>query len=256
MSEACARSVERADPKRFRAALACPPQARAPLLVLYAFNLEVARAPWLTTEPMIAEMRLQWWRDAVADAATGVVRAHEVMAPLADLMASADLPVEVMDRLIEARRWDIYKEAFEDEAAFDAYIEDSAAGLMWLCAKALNAPPEAEAMVRAMGWASGLATYLQAVPDLEARGRIPLLDGRAAEVGRLAQRGLDRLAMARGARPLLPKAAQGALLAGWQAGALLQLARAEPQRVAEGTLQLSEFKSRGLLLWQALTGRF
>jgi 15-cis-phytoene synthase len=254
MSEACARLVERSDPRRFQAALAAPLAARAPLLVLYAFNLEVARAPWLTTEPMIAEMRLQWWRDAVEDASRGVVRAHEVMSPLADLISGADLPVAVMDRLIEARRWDIYKQAFEDETAFDAYIEDSSAALMWLCAKALKAPPQAELACRAMGWAAGLASYLQAVPELEARGRVPLIDGRPEAVARLAQRGLDRLAEAR--KAARHAASAPAMLAGWQAEALLRLARAEPQRVAAGALHLSEFKSRGLLVWQALSGRF
>jgi hypothetical protein len=46
------------------------------------------------------------------------------------------------------------------------------------------------------------------------------------------------------------------MLAGWQAEALLRLATTEPQRVAAGALHLSDFKSRGLLVWQALTGRF
>lgn len=76
--EACAKLVERGDPDRFLAVMAAPVAARAQLLPLYAFNLEVARAPWVTKEPMIAEMRLQWWRDVVAEASP---RAHEVVSP-------------------------------------------------------------------------------------------------------------------------------------------------------------------------------
>ncbi len=80
---ACAALVERGDPDRFMAVMAAPVPARARLFPLYAFNLEVARAPWVTQEPMIAEMRLQWWRDTVeALACGGPVRAHEVVAPL------------------------------------------------------------------------------------------------------------------------------------------------------------------------------
>jgi phytoene/squalene synthetase len=67
--EACAALVERSDPDRFRVAMAAPPAAREVLFPLYAFNLEVARAPWATREPMLAEMRLQWWRDQVEAAA-------------------------------------------------------------------------------------------------------------------------------------------------------------------------------------------
>ena len=68
---ACAALVERGDPVRFRAAMASPMAARRVLFPLYAFNLEVARAPWVTQEPMIARMRLQWWRDALAEIAAG-----------------------------------------------------------------------------------------------------------------------------------------------------------------------------------------
>lgn len=64
---ACAALVARGDPDRFAAIMAAPPAARARLFPLYAFNLEVARAPWVTKEPMIAEMRLQWWRDVLAE---------------------------------------------------------------------------------------------------------------------------------------------------------------------------------------------
>ena len=62
---ACAAMVARGDPDRFLAVMAAPVTVRARLLPLYAFNLEVARAPWVTDEALIAEMRLQWWRDVV-----------------------------------------------------------------------------------------------------------------------------------------------------------------------------------------------
>ena len=70
---ACAAMVERADPWRFRAAMAAPVETRKLLFPLYAFNVEVARAPWVTQETMIAEMRLQWWRDALEEVAKGGV---------------------------------------------------------------------------------------------------------------------------------------------------------------------------------------
>ena len=254
---ACAALVERGDPDRFLSVMAAPVAARAPLFALYAFNLEVARAPWVTQEAMIAEMRLQWWRDTVGSLAEpGPVRAHEVVAPLADVVRGQRLPVEVMDRLIEARRWDIYREPFEDRAAFDAYLEDTGAGLMWLAASALGAPPPVEPVARAAGWAAGLAGFLRAVPELEARGRRPLVDGRAEAVAGLARDGLARLAQARQARRGVAAGAGAAFLSGWQTAALLRQALAEPGRVAAGTLGLSEFARRGGLAWAAMTGRW
>jgi len=250
--DACASLVERGDPDRFAAVMAAPPAFRARLFPLYAFNLEVARAPWVTKEPMIAEMRLQWWRDVVAEPAP---RAHEVAGPLHILIREAGLPVPVFDRLIEARRWDVYRDGFEDGAAFDAYLEDTGAGLMWLAALACGAGPGAEAAVRAYGWAAALAAYLRAVPDLEARGRLPLPDGRPGAVRALARRGLARLAEARAARASVGAAAP-ALLAGWQAEPLLRQAAREPGLVAAGGLHLSEFSRRGRLLWQTLSRRW
>jgi 15-cis-phytoene synthase len=84
---ACADLVSRADPDRFIAALAAPPEARPILIPLYAFNVEVSRAPWVTDEPMIAEMRLQWWRDALEEIGAGrPPRAHEVVTELAGIL--------------------------------------------------------------------------------------------------------------------------------------------------------------------------
>ena len=257
-TDACAALVERGDPDRFAAVMAAPVAARARLWPLYAFNLEVARAPWVTKEPMIAEMRLQWWRDIVAESKPepeskpqSQPRAHEVAGPLHDLIQATDLPVDVLDSVAAARRWDIYSDAFADRAAFDAYLMDTGGGLMWLAALALGAPQGAEAQVRALGWATGLASFLRAVPDLEARGRVPLVDGRAEAVRDLASEGLARLKASRGARV---GAGRPALLAGWQTGALLRQVQRDPTVVAEGRMGLSEFSRRGRLAWQALGG--
>jgi 15-cis-phytoene synthase len=246
---ACAALVERGDPDRFRATMAAPLHAREQLFPLYAFNLEVARAPWVTGEALIAEMRLQWWRDVVENAASGAARAHEVAGPLHDLIRDFGLPVEVLDRLIGARRWDVHAEPHADLAALDAYLEATGSGLMWLAARALGTPDGAEDAVRAYGWASAAAGYLRAMPELQARGRQPLPYG-VSPVD-LARKGLEKLQTARAARKTVPKDVAPALLAGWQAEALLKqaLGGAEPP-------QLSEFQRRWLLLRQALTGRW
>lgn len=250
--QACADLVERGDADRFAAVMAAPASLRARLWPLYAFNLEIARAPWVTKEPMIAEMRLQWWRDVVAETTP---RAHEVAGPLHDLIRAAGLDLGVLDRMAAARVWDVYSEPFEDQDAFDLYLNDTAGGLMWLAARACGAQDQAEQSVRDFGWAAGLAAYLRAVPALEDRGRRPLVDGRPGAVRDLAARGLQKISAARAGRRLLGKAAP-ALLAGWQAQALLAQVVSDPMVVAEGRMGLSEFGRRGRLLWQGLTGRW
>lgn len=246
--DACAALVARGDPERFSSVMAAPLAARKRLLPLYAFHLEVARAPWVTQEPLIAEMRLQWWRVVVAEP---TARAHEVAAPLHDLIADARLPIGVFDQMIAARSWDVYAEPHADDAGLAAYLEATGAGLMWLAVLALGG--RAEAPVRAFGWASALANYLRAVPELLARGKQPLPDDSDAALRALADEGLRRIGHARTARIGVGRPA---LLAGWQAEALLRQVRNDPQRVLDGAMGLSEFTKRRRLAWQALTGRY
>jgi phytoene/squalene synthetase len=252
---ACAALVERADPDRFLAALAAPPEARPVLLPLYAFNVEVSRAPWVTQEPMIAEMRLQWWRDALEEIGQGrAPRAHEVVTELAPILDSEG--AATLDRAVAARRWDIYKDPFEDEAHFAEYLDATSGHLIWTAARALGAPAETEPVVRDFAWGAGLAAFLRAIPELEQRGRKPLPDGRPGAIQTLAREGLARIARARRSRHGLLAQAASALYPGWQAAPILMQAAADPTRVAQGTLGLSEFSRRARLLAVSLTGRW
>ncbi|QFS82781.1 Squalene/phytoene synthase [Roseivivax sp. THAF40] len=250
---ACAALVERGDPARFRAVMAAPVPARARLFPIYAFNLEVARAPWVTSEAMIGEMRLQWWRDALAEiAAGGMVRRHEVVTPLA--LSLAPGMAERLDLSVGARRWDLYRDAFEDQAHLERYIEETGGLLLEAAASALGFVDGAVA--RDAGYAAGLAAFLRAVPELEAKGRRPLVDGRPAAVASLAKGGLERLKRARAGRGAVSSEAAPAFLATWEAEPILKLAARDPARVADGTLELNPARSAARLAWIRATGRW
>jgi phytoene synthase len=250
---ACAGIVQRGDPDRFLAAMAAPVAARRVLFPLYAFNVEVSRAPWVTQETMIAEMRLQWWRDAVEEIAKGgPVRRHEVVTPLADIL-TPDMAAN-LDEMIAVRRWDIYKDPFEGMAHFERYIDQSAGTLMWTAARLLGQADERT--VRDVGYASGVAAFLKAIPEFEARKRIPLLDGTADGVRALAHGALERLHRARSRRGAVSRAARPALLTAWQTGAILQQAVTDPAAVGEGVLGQSGAQKRLSLMWRAATGRW
>ncbi|MBL4751159.1 MAG: squalene/phytoene synthase family protein [Amylibacter sp.] len=251
--EACAELVERGDPDRFLSAMTAAPDDRGGLMVLYAFNLEVVRAPWVTKEAMIAEMRLQWWADAIEEIyAGGAVRKHEVVTPLAALIADKGLDRAAFDALIEARRWDIYKEPHESQAAFDQYISDTSAGLMWLAAQALGAAQEQRSAVIDFGYGAGVAALFRAIPALENAQKYPLVDGSIDGVSSLAQKALVRLQSAKG----IPRSARAALRAGWMAEYTLRIAAQSPKLVAAGGLGASEFSKKIKLLWMSLTGGF
>lgn len=244
--DACARIVAEGDPDRFATLMAAPVPVRARLLPLYAFNLEVARAPWASAEPMIAEMRLQWWADLLEDIAQRDPPAHEVAAPLAQLVRDAGLPVPLLEAMVEARRADIYGDRPTPEA-FTTYINATAGHLMWLAALALGSAPAHEDAVRREAQGQGVAALLQATAELEARGRPPLPDD---DIAGLATRTLARL----GPRPRLPRDVRPAIWPAWQARGLLAIAAQHPDRVREGRLALPEIRKRGGLLARAWLG--
>ena len=250
---ACAALVQRADPDRFMAAMAAPVAARPILFPLYALNVEVSRAPWVTGEAMIADIRLQWWRDALSEIATGgVVRHHEVLTPLAKVITPEQ--AGDLDEMVSVRRWDIYKEPFENREHFDRHIDQTSGSLMWVAARCLG--PADEGVVRDFAWAVGLTGWLRAVPELRARGRMPLPDGSDAAIRALASDGLARLARARGSRALVSRAAGPALLVGWQAETLLRQVLRDPDRVDAGTLGQREIGRRASLMAKVVTGRW
>ncbi|HQU67544.1 MAG TPA: squalene/phytoene synthase family protein [Albidovulum sp.] len=252
---ACAEMVEKGDPDRFAATMAAPPASRACLWPLYAANLEIARAPWASSEPMVAEMRLQWWIDTLGELARGRERSgHAVTEALAPILAADPEIARLLQSLAEARRWDCWRERFEDRTAFDAYLDATAGDLMWAAARALGAPAAAEAAVRDFAWGAGLAGWFRAAPELQARGRIPYVDSRPESLAALAAEGRARIARARAAG--IPKAAIPALWTGTTADTILTQAVTAPARIAAGTLGISPFRKSATLAWSALTGRF
>jgi len=237
----CAEKVAAGDPDRFTAVMAAPAAARGALFALYAANLEIARAPWASSEPMVAEMRLQWWIDAFAAGATkGAEPPHEIGPALATLPAAALL---ALAEAAEARRADCWSDPFETVEALWDYLGATSGTLYATAGSLLGA---SDAGLRAYGQAAGLAQWLQALPELRARGRLDLAGADPAKLADLARKGLARLAAAK--RAVKSRAARCAALPAFAAEAVLHNAASAPERIAEGRLRGSEFSRRFRLL--------
>src|SRR5215472_9930637 len=103
-----ARLVRTHDRDRYQTALFAPAAAREALFALYAFNYEVARVRESVTEPMLGQIRLQWWREAIDAAYAGrEPRRHPVVEPLAGMIAKFAPERRHFDRLIDAREADL-----------------------------------------------------------------------------------------------------------------------------------------------------
>ena len=66
------------------------PQALRPHIhALYAFSLEIARVREIVSEPLLGEIRFQWWRDALDGTGEAGAKANPIAAALLDTISSA-----------------------------------------------------------------------------------------------------------------------------------------------------------------------
>ena len=193
-TESLDEQVRRADPERWLASrLIADAEARADVIALYAFDLELARAPLAATDPMMAEIRLTWWREAVDDLFAGKgARGHPALVALGRAIARRKLSAAPLEAIVEARFADIEPEAFADEAALAAYADGVAGAPLSLALAVLGHADASALRPAALAWT--LARLAEAAPQrlptgldaAKARGR-----GRAAlEEARQAVRAL------------------------------------------------------------------
>ncbi len=130
-------------------------------MLLYAFHYELAKVPEMVSEPMIGQIRYQWWREVIAEIYEGKsVRKHEIATPLAGMMHTYDVPRIWLDRLIDGRERDLDPRPFANIDAAKDYCRETSGLLMQIAAKLLGTEP-GEAVVSA-GEAWGLTGLARA----------------------------------------------------------------------------------------------
>jgi len=195
----CTDLVRRQDPDRFAAAMLAPDTARPAVLTLLAVNQEIAKTREVVSEPTIGLIRLQWWRDALAEAAAGRPRRHQVVAPLAATLAAHGTVPDKVEALIAARERDLEPEPFADLSALIDYAQSTNGVLHDLLADVLGVGPD-DAATRsaiadgAVAWA--LTGIVRAVPHALAEGGVALPDNllkeQALSIQKLKDHPLDR----------------------------------------------------------------
>lgn len=154
------------DPDRFLAALFAPAARREALFVLFAFNHELARAREVASQPLLALIRLQWWREVVE----GQRRRHEVAGPLGEALDAGLLPAAELLEMIAAREAEAEPEV-ADRAAWLDMLSGGAGALAVAAGRALGAQADDLPRLRALGAAYGVAGVLRSVAVMAAQQR-------------------------------------------------------------------------------------
>jgi 15-cis-phytoene synthase len=214
------------DRDRYLATLVLPAEARPRVAAVYAFNADIATIRDRVSGPQPGEIRLQWWNDALTGQGHGEVRQNPLADALLATIARYNLPTGTFQRLIGARRFDLYDDPMPDLETFEGYAGETASTLLQLTAMILDGgePVEQGDAAGHLGVAQAMIGHLRALGFVSSQGRIMLpwtileangvreeelfrgldSEGLQAALGQIAELADDHLSKARTAIAALP----------------------------------------------------
>ena len=171
-----AQSLREHDRDRYLATLVLPAESRPHITALLAFNADVAAIRARVSGPQPGEIRLQWWNDALSGSGHGEVKQNPLADALLQTIARFGLPVGTLQRLIGARRFDLYDDPMPGLETFEGYAGETASTLFQLAAMILNQgePVEQGDAAGHLGVAQAMIGHLRAFGHVSAQGRIML----------------------------------------------------------------------------------
>jgi len=216
----CASLLQKSDPQRFRSIMAAPEKFRPYYFVIFAFNVEISRAPYITKEPIIAEIRLQWWLDAL-DEIIGdkAVRKHSVATPLSKYIGK--IQAKELKVFVNARKWDVHFNKFKDFSELKKYLFDTTVILFRVAAGCDRGKNEKDFQNACM--AIALANYLMATPSLKNAGKVPISGLPTNEIEEQCKISLENLEIAKIKWSDFTEQEQWVLFTGWKSKKILSV---------------------------------
>lgn len=169
---------------RYLAALLSPRDVRWDLITLAAFAGEIERIPVIVREPMMGEIRLQWWREALENTDPSTLSGHPVADAARSVVARHRLPLGLLIGFIDAQSVLLHEEPIMDDQALAAHLAKTEGALFELALRILGSRSEtAHALAMPAGRAYGIARLLVELPALWAQGRVLIPETRLAAAG-------------------------------------------------------------------------
>ena len=159
---------------RYLAALLAPREFQEPALAVAACVAEIFKIPRVVKEPHLAEIRLQWWRDALCQPQGPSGN------PIADRFCEAfrgyASPRGQLENLFDTLAQTYYSASPQDAAALIRELEVCEGTPFALAARVCGVPEDAnlEGLFRAAGVAYGMARLGLNMAQHVSRGRMPL----------------------------------------------------------------------------------
>lgn len=158
--------VKQYDYDRWLCSLFTDAERREALFALISFNIELSRIRETVSEPMLGDIRLQWWREAISSLENAMIKRHPVVDALHLVHHQKPLDFTLMQAMIDTRARDLDPTPMETDTDLIAYAEGTGGALQQMIARMLGAEagsPVDEAAKHA-GRAFALTGILRAIP--------------------------------------------------------------------------------------------
>jgi len=251
----CARQARARDYDSYLAALTAPNRLREHLLVLIAFNDELARVRDAVSEPALGDIRFAWWREAVNEGLTGGQNDHPVARALAATARAFDLDGHYLHAMIDARARDLDDEPFDAIGDLEAYAEGTSANLAELMVGVLgDFDQTAITTARRIGTAWGMIAALKTMPLLRGRGR-SLLTGDLT-FDQVMDKIDDHLVLARGQVRHVPRKALPAMINAVIGDMYVERLRTAGEGASVQDLYVTPLQRTTRIIWRSVIGRY
>ncbi len=180
-----AQAARRVDPDRFLMALFVPAPRREAAFTLIAFNDALVRAveqPGARSGsgPIAALIRLQWWREVIADE-RGDWRGDALAAAVRTLIETGRVEVAMLAGMVSAREAEA--EGIETLSDWRTALRDGPGGLQRALGAVLEVPADLSDRLAAVGCAYACAALRRNLPSVLRSGRCPVPDEMLAASG-------------------------------------------------------------------------
>lgn len=160
--ESCVQTVRAENRPRYISLAYASAGVRPNLCALFAFEVEMQRILEIVREPMAGEIRLQWWRDAIA---TGE-RSVPLAAALNATIEEHQLPTAVFDALLDARISDLYADPPATLGDAEGHAGETRSVIYQMAAQVLYSG-EAGRLSERSGHAGVLSYWLDALAHMQ-----------------------------------------------------------------------------------------
>lgn len=175
----------------FLLSLLMPESARPALWALFAFRYEIAKTREVVTETSMGLIRLQWWRDGIAEIYQGrPPRQNEILPDMARAIARYGLSQEDFDTVIYAHEFDLEAKSPATLDGLRHYADFTVSPLVRLSLKILGQTDTPE-IIKQTAQDYACIKLLRAVPKHMAQSRSFLPDDLMSEHGISLQKILD-----------------------------------------------------------------